>query len=54
MLPNPSERWGYGEIRCWCNGQHIPFSRKGGKIVYQYNVPFVVGNHKCWNYQQLT
>ena len=54
MLPNPSERWGYGEIRCWCNGQHIPLTRKGGKIIYQYNEPFVVGNHKCWNYQQLT
>lgn len=54
ILPNPSERWGYGEIRCWCNGQHIPLTRKGGRIVYQYNEPFVVGNHKCWNYQQLT
>ncbi|MBS6588292.1 MAG: serine/threonine protein kinase [Coprococcus sp.] len=54
MLPNPSERWGYGEIRCWCNGQHIPLTRKDGKIVYQYNEPFIVGNYKCWNYQQLT
>ena len=54
MLPNPGERWGYGEIRCWCNDQYIPLTRKGGKIVYQYNEPFIVGNHKCWNYQQLT
>ncbi len=54
MLPNPSERWGYGEIRCWCNNQHIPLFRKNGKVVYQYNEPFTVGNHKCWNYRQLT
>lgn len=54
MLPNPNERWGYGEIRCWCNHQHIPLRRKEGRIVYQYNEPFVVGRYKCWNYQQLT
>ena len=54
MLPNPRDRWGYGEIRCWCNKQHIPLTRKGGKIIYQYNEPFVIGNSKCWNYQQLT
>lgn len=54
ILPNPNERWGYGEIRCWCNGQHIPLIRKEGKIVYQYNEPFTVGDYKCWNYQQLT
>lgn len=54
MLPNPRERWGYGEIRCWCNGQQIPLIRKNGKIVYQYHEPFIVGDYKCWNYQQLT
>lgn len=54
MLQNPRDRWGYGEIRCWCNNQQIPLTRKGGKIVYQYNEPFVIGNTKCWNYQQLT
>ena len=54
MLPNPGERWGYGEIRCWCNNQQIPLTRKHGKIVYQYNEPFTVGNYKCWNYQQLS
>lgn len=54
MIPKPSERWGYGEIRCWCNNQHIPLIRKNGKIVYQYNEPFIVGNHTCWNYRQLT
>ncbi len=54
MLPNPYERWGYREIRCWCNNQQIPLIRKDGKIIYQYNEPFTVGNNKCWNYQQLT
>ena len=54
MLPNPKDRWGYGEIRCWCNGQRIPLIRKEGRIPYQYNEPFVVNNIKCWNYRQLT
>lgn len=53
MLPNPRLRWGYGELQCWCNGQHIPLTRKEGRIFYQYNEPFLVGNYKCWNYQQL-
>ena len=54
MLPNPKDRWGLGEIRCWCNNQHIPLVRKEGRIPYQYNEPFVVNNYKCCNYQQIT
>ena len=54
MLPNPKDRWGYGEIRCWCNNQHIPLVRKEGRIFYQYNEPFIVNRYRCWNYQQLT
>ena len=54
MLPNPRDRWGIGEIRCWCNNQQIPLTRKGGRIPYQYNEPFVVNNIRCWNDQQLT
>ena len=54
MMPNPKDRWGLGEIRCWCNNQHIPLVRKEGRIPYQYNEPFIVNNYKCWNYQQIT
>ena len=54
ILPNPRQRWGYGELRCWCNGQHIPLVRKNGRIVYQYNAPFLIGTIQCWNYRQLT
>lgn len=54
IQPDPRKRWGYGEIRCWCNNQHIPLVPKEGKVVYQYNEPFYVGSMKCWNYKQLT
>lgn len=54
MLPNPKDRWGIGEIRCWCNNQQIPLIRKEGRIPYQYDEPFTVNNCKCWNDWQLT
>lgn len=54
MLPNPRERWGYQELQCWCNRQHIPLVRKQGKIRYQYTEPFVANAEKCWNNRQLT
>ena len=54
LFPNPKDRWGFSELRCWCNDQHIPLTRKEGKIVYQYNEPFLVGTVKCWNYRQIT
>lgn len=54
LLPNPRDRWGAGELRCWCNHQQLPLVRKEGKITYQYTEPFIVNRMKCWNYKQLT
>lgn len=53
LLADPRQRWGAGEIRCWCNNQQIPLVRKGGRIQYQYKAPFFVGTEKCWNSRQL-
>ena len=51
--PNPRNRWGYGEIRCWCNNQKIPLVQKGQRIPYTFNEPFLVRDKKCWNEKQL-
>jgi len=53
LLPDPNQRWGYGEIRCWCNNQMIPLVRTGGKINYQYAMPLVLGGKQCWNDKQI-
>lgn len=53
LLPNPKDRWGYGEIRCFCNGQQIPLVRKEGRIAYQYNESFYACGTRCWNDRQL-
>lgn len=53
MLPDPGKRWGYGEIRCWCNGQHIPLIQKGKREPYQFSEPYAVGRTRCWNERQL-
>ena len=54
MLPDPAQRWEFGEIQVWCNNKQIPLVRPGGRIRYQYNEPFTIGQYNCWNYQQLT
>ena len=53
LIPDPRNRWEYGEIRCWLNGQQIPLVQKGNRLKYQFNEPFVVGNTRCWNERQL-
>lgn len=53
LLPDPKKRWGYGELRCWCSGRLLPLVPKGGRIVYQFTEPFVVGKTECWNVRQL-
>ena len=53
MLPDPGKRWQYGEIRCWCNNQHLPLVQSGERIRYQFNEPFAVNGVKCWNEKQL-
>lgn len=54
LLPDPANRWGYGEIRCWCNDQHIPLVQKGRRERYQFNRCFVINNVKCWNRRMLS
>ena len=54
MIPNPKDRWGYGEIRCWLNGQKIPLVQKGERVKYEFDEPFSIGNLKCWNCKQLS
>ncbi|MBQ4045061.1 MAG: hypothetical protein II627_01325, partial [Lachnospiraceae bacterium] len=53
MIPSPANRWAFGEIRCWANHQQIPLIRKEGRIAYQFNAPFQVGNTACWNVKQI-
>ena len=53
LLANPNQRWGYGEIKCWCNNQLIPLVRNGDKVYYQYSTPLVLGGAKCWNDKQI-
>jgi len=49
LIPNPNDRWGYGEIRCWCNNQQLPLVQKGNRIQYQYNQFFEINHIRCWN-----
>ena len=53
LLPNPNQRWRYGEIKCWCNNQMIPLVQRGEKIVYQYTQPLSLDGKKCWNDKQI-
>lgn len=53
IIPDPRNRWGYGEIRCWCNDQRIPLVQKGKRIQYQFTEPCIVGMTECWNKKQL-
>ena len=53
LLPDPNQRWGYGEIKCWCNNQMIPLVQAGDKTVYQYASPLILDGEKCWNDRQI-
>ncbi|MCR5734731.1 MAG: protein kinase [Lachnospiraceae bacterium] len=49
LLPDPDNRWAYGEVRCLLNDVHIPIVRKNGRIDYKYYVPFVINGISCFN-----
>lgn len=52
-LPRESDRWGYGEVRAWCNDQQIPLIQKGRHTVYDMAMPIGICGQKCWSYVQL-
>lgn len=53
-LPDPAERWGFAETRCWFAGQEIPIRQSGGRRVrYQMYLPYLSGGQRCWDYWQL-
>lgn len=52
-IPDPHQRWGYGEVRCWCTGQEIPLLQRGRKVAYQMSAPITVNGIRCWDYDQL-
>lgn len=54
LLPDPNQRWGYGEIKCWCNNQMIPLVQSGEKTIYQYAQPLSLDGKKCWNDKQIS
>ncbi len=51
--PEPKQRWGYNELRCWWAGEAIPLVQSGQKVQYQMYHPFLVSNTRCWDYPQL-
>ena len=53
-LPDPHQRWGFNEVRCWCAGQEIPLVQTGEKVQYQMSVPFVINGKKNWDYSQVS
>ena len=53
LIPDPRQRWGLGEIRCWCNNQRIPLVQNGPRVWYQFNEPFIIGSKKYWNARML-
>lgn len=52
-IPDPHQRWGYGEVRCWCAGQAIPLLQNGRKVHYQMTAPVTANGVPCWDYDQL-
>ena len=52
-LPDPHQRWGFGEVRSWCAGQALPLVQTGERVRYQMSVPFPVEGKRCWDYPQL-
>lgn len=52
-IPDPHQRWGSGELRCWCAGQELPLIQTGEKVRYDMTVPFVINGKRCWDYRQL-
>lgn len=52
-LPDPSARWGYGEVRAWCYDQDIPLVQRRNRETYDMAVPLTIKGRHCWNYRQL-
>ena len=54
LIANPENRWGYEEIRCWCNNQCIPWVQSGERVVYQFDRCITINGEKCWNVAMVT
>ena len=53
-LPDPAQRWGWGETRVWRAGYQIPWIQKNGvRQEYQFTEPFMIRGAACWNRYQM-
>lgn len=52
-MPDPSVRWGYGEVRAWCYDQNIPLVQRGNRENYDMAIPLTIRGTNCWSYRQL-
>lgn len=52
-LPDPTVRWGYGEVRAWCYDQNIPLVQRGNRESYDMAIPLTIRGANCWSYRQL-